>query len=422
MSKYRNKFLDMQEVPTCIVPWHGLTIKWGGNVVPDIIYKSSLGNINNNTLEQIYKSPKARALRQSHRMREVPENCQNCAKKELSGRSRRMFFWDKLDYDLRVESEFLDPDDDPDIRYLDFTLSNKCNLACIHCGPFVSTGWTKDGKALNKMKPEYWSEQPVGFNGVEDLSFMDNLFANPEYFKNLQWVALRGGEPLYDERAYMVLKWFVDQGLSKNISLDISTNATVFEEKFQEIFREFKHVEILISIEATDELYSIIRGGKYRWEELNENIEKFYEFPNVEVVFAVTVMITNVFSLDKVWDWYYKYHRKQASIAMTNVVVTPAYLNIAYIPEELKQKALDKIADIPASVMWPIDVRKNDPDKFDYQTGIEDIRKGLQRPVESEVQEKNWKYFLQYTQDLDKLRGTDTFAEIPELQEYLKEQ
>ena len=25
----------------------------------------------------------------------------------------------------------------PDIRYLDFTVSNKCNLACIHCNPFV---------------------------------------------------------------------------------------------------------------------------------------------------------------------------------------------------------------------------------------------------------------------------------------------
>ena len=43
---YRNKFLDMKNLPTCIAPWHALTIKWGGNVVPDIIYKDKLGNIN----------------------------------------------------------------------------------------------------------------------------------------------------------------------------------------------------------------------------------------------------------------------------------------------------------------------------------------------------------------------------------------
>ena len=106
---------------------------------------------------------------------------------------------------------------------------------------------------------------------------------------------------------------------------------------------------------------------------------------------------------------------------MTNVVVNPSYLNIAYIPQKLKDEIVKKLENIPASVMWPIDVRKADPDKFDYQTGIDDIIKGLKRPVEKEVQEKNWKYFLQYTKDLDKLRGTDTFSEIPELIEY-KEQ
>lgn len=418
MTKYRNKFLDMEEVPTCIAPWHGVTIKWGGNVVPDIIYKSSLGNINHNTLKEIYESEEAVELRKSHRLRQIPKHCHVCPKKELSGRSRRMYFWDKLDYDLRLESEFLEVDSPPDIRYLDFTLSNKCNLACIHCGPYVSTGWTKDGKILNREMPEYWTEQEIGFNGVDDLSFMDNLFANPEYFKNLQWVALRGGEPLYDERAYMVLKWFVDQGLSKNISLDISTNATVFDEQFQEIFREFKHVEILISIEATDELYSIIRGGKYTWQELNENIQRFYEIDNVEVVFAVTVMITNVFVLDKVWDWYYKYHRKYASISMTNVVVNPAYLNIAHIPSELKTMLIERLKDIPSSIMWPIEARLSDPNKFDYQTGIEDIIKGLQRPVDAETQEKYWRQFIQYTSDLDRIRKTDTFALIPELQQY----
>lgn len=418
MTKYRNKFLDMAEMPTCIAPWHAVTIKWGGSVVPDIQYKGSLGNINENTLKEIYESDAAVALRKSHRAREVPEQCKACPTKELSGRSRRMYFWDKLDYDLRLESEFVEAHTAPDIRYLDFTLSNKCNLACIHCNPFVSTGWTKDGKTLNREAPEYWKQQPIGFNGVDDLSFMDNLFANPEYFRNLQWVALRGGEPLYDERCYMVLEWFVAQGLSKNIALDISTNATVFDDKFQEIFKQFKHVEILISIEATDDLYSVIRGGKYSWRELNDNIARFYNIKNVEVVFAVTVMITNIFVLDKVWDWFFKYHKRYASISMTNVVVSPEYLNIAYIPSELKTVILEKLKYIPSSILWPLASRLEEPERFDYHTGIDDIVKGLGREVDADLQKKNWDHFLQYTADLDRLRGTDTFALIPELLPY----
>jgi radical SAM protein with 4Fe4S-binding SPASM domain len=406
----------MENLPTCIAPWHALTIKWGGNVVPDIIYKDKLGNINDYTLKEIWEGPQYRELREMHRNRQIPPSCANCAKKEKSGRSRRMYFWDKLDYDLRMESETLDVDSAPDIRYLDFTLSNKCNLACIHCGPFVSTGWTKDGKSLNKEMPEYWNKQPIGFNGVKELGFMDNLFANPEYFKNLQWVALRGGEPLYDERCYEVLKWFVDNGIAKNVALDISTNATVFEDRFKEIFKEFKHIELLISIEATDDLYSVIRGGNYTWEDLNDNLEKFYAEDNIEVTFAVTVMTTNIFNLDKVWDWFYTNHRKRASISMTNVVVTPAYLNIAHMPRELKDLALEKMEHIPSMEMWPI--ANSRVEMFEYQTGIDDIRAGLRRDVNEEEATKYWDWFLKYTKDLDRLRDTNTFKSIPEMEKY----
>jgi len=406
---YRNKFLDNKELPTCLAPWHALTVKWGGNVVPDIIYKDKLGNINKQTLKEIMESKEAVMLRFNHRHRNIPDACIGCAKKEETGRSRRMFFWDKLDYDVRLRSERLGTYNIPDIRYLDFTVSNKCNLACIHCNPFVSTGWTKDGKALNREKPEYWTETPVGFHGAE-TTFMDNLFANPEYFRNLQWVALRGGEPLYDERCLEILQWFVDNNLSHNIMLDISTNATVFNDEFRILFAQFRHVELMVSVEATDELYSVIRGGDHTWQDLNTNIEKFYEIENLEMVFAVTVMATNLFDLPNVWNWFNKYHATRASISMSNVVVNPAYLNIQNMPSNLKQRALGVLKDIPSEAYWPEGSYHRE--EFEYQTGIDDIRKGLQ--IE-ESDPKMWEYFLQYTKDLDRLRGTDTFKLIPEI-------
>ena len=194
----KNTFVSRKDLPTCLAPWHALTVKWGGNVIPDIIYKGKLGNINKQSLSEILEGDAYTELRQAHRNREIPKSCQGCANKEKVGRSRRLFFWDRIDHETKVASKDLTVDSAPDIRYLDFTLSNKCNLACIHCDPFVSTGWTKDGKALNREKPDYWTDQPIGYHGAS-ISFMDNLFKNPEYFRNLQWVALRGGEPLYDE-------------------------------------------------------------------------------------------------------------------------------------------------------------------------------------------------------------------------------
>jgi len=415
----KNTFVNRKDLPTCLAPWHALTVKWGGNVIPDIIYKGKLGNIGKQSLREILEGDAYTELRESHRKREIPESCQGCVKKEKVGRSRRLYFWDRIDHETKVASKDLTVDSVPDIRYLDFTLSNKCNLACIHCDPFVSTGWTKDGKSLNREKPEYWSKQPIGYHGAS-LDFMDNLFKNPEYFRNLQWVALRGGEPLYDEICLSVLQWFVDNGIASSVSLDISTNATVFKEEFRELFSHFKHVELLISVEATDELYSIIRGGPgYTWDQLNENIEKFYDIPNVEVVFAVTVMITNIFNLDKVWEWFATHHAHRASISMSNVVVHPGYLNIGNMPEELKALAYDKIKHIPNLERWPTNSANSD--EGEYQTGIESIRNGLMLSNEDEQEsDKQWNWFLKYTDDLDRLRKTDTLQYIPEIESYVR--
>ena len=299
-------------------------------------------------------------------------------------------------------------------------IRDRCNLACIHCNPFVSSGWKKDGNKLNKEKPDYWEESQTGYHGADWHNLLDNLFIEPLFFRNLQWVALRGGEPLYDETCIKVLEWFVEQGLAENISLDISTNATVFRDEFLDLFAKFKHVELLVSVEATDELYSIVRGGKdCDWSELKENVEKFYDVKNLEMVFAVTVMITNVFDLPNVWRWFSEEHEYRASIAMSNVVVNPGHLNIAMMPPELKQLALEKLADIPNSAVWP--EGNYHVDEHDYQTGIEDIRNGLSREVDPEEQQRNWKWFLHYTKDLDRLRGTDTLGQIPEIKQWIED-
>ena len=70
-------------------------------------------------------------------------------------------------------------------------------------------------------------------------------------------------------------------------------------------------------------------------------------------------MTTNVFNLDTFWEWFAKYHRQKASIAMTNVVVSPAYLNIAHLPDELKQIAIEKIKDIILNLPYSETDRSN---------------------------------------------------------------
>jgi hypothetical protein len=100
---------------------------------------------------------------------------------------------------------------------------------------------------------------------------------------------------------------------------------------------------------------------------------------------------------------------------MSNVVVNPRYLNIANMPQELKDLALEKLSHIPSEAYWPEGSYHSE--EFEYQTGIDDIRKGLKG---TERDEKDWQHFLKYTADLDRLRGHDTFKHIPEIEQYVK--
>ena len=125
------------------------------------------------------------------------------------------------------------------------------------------------------------------------------------------------------------------------------------------------------------------------------------------MVFAVTVMITNIFDLPNVWNWFNKYHATRASISMSNVVVNPNYLNIANMPDNLKQHALEITRDIPSEAYWP--EGSYHAEEFEYQTGIDDIRKGLSNSTSNEVA---WRHFIQYTKDLDRLRSTNTFKHL----------
>ena len=126
---------------------------------------------------------------------------------------------------------------------------------------------------------------------------------------------------------------------------------------------------------------------------------------------------TNIFGLDKVWKWFKEKHEHRASISMSNVVVNPSYLNIAYLPEELKYIMYDKLLQIPDRSVWP--KGSYHAQEIHYQTGIHAIRDGLQlEGVDEKDQEKYWQWFMRYTKDLDRLRGTDTFKFIKELQYY----
>jgi len=315
---------------SCLAPRHALSIRFNGDVVPDCVYTGRHGNLLKNTLPEIFKDPGLIATQQIVEQGSLPSNCIQCVKKEkVNGHSRRKFFEQVLNPIVKEESK-----NKNDIYFLEFNMSNLCNLKCRMCSGINSTAWVKEDLKLSGMGIERPIHDPEFGYRVMPSSIIDRLFDYPEYFKNLQYVNIKGGEPYMEPANKLIMHYLIKLGLAKNITLDISTNGTVVDEEFDKLALQFKETKWHISIEGTGKLYEYIRGGNnFPFQQLVENLEHFNKMDRV--IFAGTVMTYNVCHLQEMQTWFDSVKKDNYEIYLTNVVTTPAYLNPTILPQHI---------------------------------------------------------------------------------------
>lgn len=416
----------LDPLPHCVAPFKSITINPNGDVFPDSVYNVPLGNLHKQSLKDIWHGSKWTQLRKDHLNKTLNTGCVDCAKKEhLVGHSRRRFFNTFFMYRLpkpqlepitdvnghnlslrpRVENY-----DDPNFLYLDISTSNKCNLKCIHCRGAVSTGWIPDEKKLalsqvGQLRSKNWGVYSL------DEQLINKIFEFPEYYKNLRYLALRGGEPTYEHRNKTILKKLIDLGWNHQITVDISTNATVNDEEFFNLLDQFEGVMLYISIEGVGSMYDYCRGGKqHRIDDLEKMIFKYANLKNSEICITFTTMATNVFNIAKTWEWMQKY-KDFCTFSFSNTVSQPDYLSFAVLNDTMRERAYHMISGIREDLQWPGEFGRT------YQPGLDRIKENLTKP-----QEKDWyKHFLNfknYLNELDKIRNTNFLKVEPHFIEF----
>jgi MoaA/NifB/PqqE/SkfB family radical SAM enzyme len=314
----------------CLAPWHALSIRFNGDVVPDCVYIGRHGNLLKQSLPEVFDHIGLQVTRDIIISGDLPRNCIQCIEKEkVNGHSRRIFFEQVLNPIVKEESK-----NKNDIYFLEFNMSNLCNLKCRMCSGINSTSWVKEDLKLASMgikRPI--TDKEFGYRTVP-IEIIDRLFEYPEYFKNLQYVNIKGGEPYMEPANKKIMEYLIKLDLAKNITLDISTNGTIVDTEFDELALQFKETKWHISIEGTGKLYEYIRGGdNFPFEQLVENLEHFNKMDRV--IFAGTVMTYNVCHLKEIQQWFNSIKKENYELYLNNVVTTPAYLNPTILPQEI---------------------------------------------------------------------------------------
>ena len=240
----------------CAAPWRGLHINPRGDVKTCCAGDPNmLGNLNEQSIEQILHSPKMIEIRQSISQGRPHAYCYNCVQAERYGRSER-------DWHNNVSPEF-NPQTASDTEHcptlIDVRWNITCNLSCNYCGDKCSSKWAglKGIPFKSGARPYY--EQVCDY--LE------------QHKSSIREVALVGGEPLLlpeNERLLDVIPKDCIVTLITNMSVDLTKNK-IFDKLAQR-----NKVGWSMSFDNIGSQFEYVRHGG-SWSLLVENIYKIKE-------------------------------------------------------------------------------------------------------------------------------------------------
>ena len=263
----RPKLLGVSDLPLnkgmsdsfyCAAPWRGLHINFRGDVKTCCAGDPNmLGNLNQQTIEQVLQGPKMQEIRQTIKNGELhPEYCSNCIQAERYGRSERDWH-NNVNPGFDVAKATL-TEHVPSI--IDVRWNTTCNLSCNYCGPFCSSKWAAMMKFDYKSGARPYYEQVCEY--IE------------QHRDSVKEVALVGGEPLLlpeNERLLDVIPEDCIVTLITNMNVDFERNAIV--KKLQ----KRRRVGWSMSFDNVGEQFEYVRSGGH-WDLLDRNVRQVQEW------------------------------------------------------------------------------------------------------------------------------------------------
>lgn len=211
---------------------------------------------------------------------------------------------------LRINSEFLS--DKRELKGIQFKLSNKCQLACAHCGPNLSTEWAK----ILNIKPHVTSVE------IDDklIHELQNLLPN------LVEIKFTGGEPFLDPSHYKILESL--KSIKKDhCNLIYVTNGLI--KPRHELWQGFKSVRLTVSVDGYKDTYNWFRRNA-NWDDLCTSIDYLSKYTKIDLAFSVTPWTVNDYTS-------VKNHFSDMHVTPINIVV-PKRSSLLNFPKNIAKK------------------------------------------------------------------------------------
>ncbi|NQY99629.1 MAG: radical SAM protein [Bdellovibrionales bacterium] len=253
------------------------------------------------------------------------EGCKRCWSHESIGGKSHRDFWNERSFENEPESSV------PSLKALDLYMGNLCNLKCVTCSSFNSSSWIKDEVKL---------EGKAKLDRVENV----DLAKIPEaVLDTVEWIKFAGGEVLLMNTHLEFLEKLVERGRAPNISLNYVTNATICTDRILALWKKFKKVRLILSIDGVDEVFEYARFPA-SWRNVKEVVGKMMTLSNAEFEINTVVSILNVFHLKEILQW------RDGSLPEApiffRILDAPDMLAIDCLPETARAQAFSLIEGV----------------------------------------------------------------------------
>jgi len=209
-------------------------------------------------------------------------------------------------------------------QFIDIRNSNFCNYKCRSCYPGNSSQWAQElGHKITIID--------------QDLTSVKDFIISP----SVTSIYYTGGEPFINKEFWELLQALVDNKYSNNISLSLNTNLSTLKYKnidIFDLFKNFKKVSIMCSIDAVRDKFNYIRSGG-DWVTVEKNLYRLQDYAiqhnNLHITVTCTVSILNIWFVEELLDVL-----KDFKIELTDLH-HPSQLALTTIPDALKPQALE---------------------------------------------------------------------------------
>lgn len=358
----------------CPIPWTGLMYNFDGSVKNCIRSAGKIGNIKDNSIEQILSGPTNLDTQSRMLTGQPARDCHTCYDLE-NGKKRFDIISDRIFYMRELKSLSFDTYQlgNHDLQTIDVRWSNLCNFTCVYCSPQFSSRWANE---LN-IKIEHPSDS-------QRHDFKNYIF---QHASQLKHVYLAGGEPLLMKENIELLE--ILKNKNPNVNLRVNTNLSKVDTKIFDMLCEFKNVHWTVSVESLGEEFEYIRYGG-SWQDFSENLNEIKKLDH-KISFNMLWFLLNFRSLFGCID-FLKSQGFHNNSFIIGALLTPLYLNVRHLPDHVLQ-----------SLKHTLEERINQSPGYLLEDSYRNLRNYLDQPLAKDLATS-----IVELQKLDKRRNLDS--------------